>query len=111
MRYASEEYAAVRAAADLAGYTPAGFVATSSVSAARGVALPDTAPLRQALAELMAARTQVRGFGVNVNQAVAVLHASGEAPVWLEHAAEVTVAAVRRLDASAAGVADRIRCR
>jgi hypothetical protein len=56
---------------------------------------------RQALAELMAARTQLRRFGTNVNQAVAALHTTGEAPEWLAPAVEVTARAVRRVDEAA----------
>lgn len=46
MRYAQEEYATVCRAAALAGYTPAGFVATSSIAAAEGSPPPDAEPLR-----------------------------------------------------------------
>jgi hypothetical protein len=58
-------------------------------------------PTQQALAELMAARTQLRWFGTNVNQAVAALHTTGESPEWLAPALEVTARAVRRVDEAA----------
>jgi len=75
------ELAAIELAAGRAGLTPTGYVG--------------------ALAELMAARTQLRRFGTNVNQAVAALHATGEAPEWLAQAVGVTARAMRRVDAAA----------
>jgi len=53
------------------------------------------------LAELVAARVQVRRFGGNVNQAVAALNATGEAPAWLASAVELAGRAVRRVDEAA----------
>ena len=49
----------------------------------------------------MAARAQVRRFGGNVNQAVAALNSTGEAPDWLSQAVELTARAVGRVDAAA----------
>ncbi|HYO19195.1 MAG TPA: hypothetical protein VES02_11090 [Dermatophilaceae bacterium] len=43
-------------------------------------------PLRDVLAELLATRAQVRRFGVNVNQAVRELNATGTPPEWLQNA-------------------------
>lgn len=60
--------------------------------------MPAADPLRDALAELMAARTQVRRFAVNVNQAIAQLNGTGEAPSWLDRAVALTDRAVERLD-------------
>jgi len=77
--------------------TPTGFVG----AAASGSAGPAASESREALAELMAARAAVRRFGVNVNQAVAALNATGEAPDWLGQAVEATVRAVGRVDAAA----------
>lgn len=70
-------------AASAARLTPTGFVAMAGVAAATGQRPPGADPLREALIELMAARTQVRRFGVNVNQAVRELNATGTAPEWL----------------------------
>lgn len=59
----------------------------------------------------MAARTQVRRYGVNVNRAVAQLHATGEAPGWMERAAAGAHRGVARLDAVAGEVAAVLRRR
>jgi ABC-type transporter Mla subunit MlaD len=72
-----------------------------ALAAARGTVPPTPSATRQALAELMAARTQLRRFGTNVNQAVAALNATGEAPEWLALAVETTARAVRRVDEAA----------
>jgi len=72
-----------------------------ALAAARGTVPPAPSQTRQALAELMAARTQLRRFGTNVNQAVAALHTTGESPEWLAPAVEVTARAVRRVDEAA----------
>ena len=91
VRLGDEELAAIELAAGRAGLTPTGFVG--------GSAGPAVSESREALAELMAAA--VRRFGVNVNQAVAALNATGEAPDWLGQAVEATVRAVARVDAAA----------
>jgi hypothetical protein len=62
-----------------------------------------------ALAELMAARGQVRRFGSNVNQAARALNALGEAPDWLDHAIAVANRAVAGVDEAAAAVAAAAR--
>ncbi len=69
------EATAVRAAAALAGLTPSGYVAAAAVTAARPdrIAAVGSAVVvgvdRAVLAELLAARTAVRRYAVNVNQA------------------------------------------
>ena len=70
LRYDDAEYAADAAAAAKTGLTPTGYAAQVALAAATETTPPVAEPLREALAELMAARTQVRKFGVNVNQAV-----------------------------------------
>ncbi len=101
VRFGEEEYAAVVLAAGRAGLTPTGYVAATSVAAATGAAGPAPSETREVLAELVAARVQVRRFGGNVNQAVAALNATGEAPVWLGQAVELAGRAVRRVDEAA----------
>jgi hypothetical protein len=54
--------------------------------------------MHELLAELNHARTLVGRFGTNVNQAVAALHATGEAPLALGRAVEVCTRAADRLD-------------
>ncbi len=101
VRFAEEEYAAVVLAAGRAGLTPTGYVAATALAAATGAVGPAPSETREALAELVAARVQVRRFGGNVNQAVAALNATGEAPVWLGQAVELASRAVRRVDEAA----------
>jgi len=101
VRLAVEELAAIELAAGRAGLTPTGFVGAAAIPAARGSAGPAAGESREALAELMAARAAVRRFGVNVNQAVAALNSTGEAPAWLGQAVEAAVRAVARVDAAA----------
>lgn len=109
IRYTDDEYADLAGAAHLAGLTPTGYAAEAALAAARQVAPPSTAPWRLALAELMAARGQVRRFGGNVNQAVRALHGTGEPLEWLAHAVAVTERAVARVDEAAAAVAAAAR--
>ena len=47
---------------------------------------PSQAADRELLAELLRLRLAIRRYAVNVNQAVAVLHSTGDAPVWLSRA-------------------------
>ena len=108
LRYAEEEYAAVAAAAREAGLTLTGYTAQAAVSLATGSPALAGDPLRAALAEVMQARSQVRRFAINVNQAVLALHATGEAPEWIARATELTSRAVATLDAAAAELARRL---
>jgi len=101
VRLDEEEYAAVELAAGRAGLTPAGWVGAAALAAARGAVPPVGSEIRLALAELMAARVQVRRFGGNVNQAVAALNATGEAPEWLAGAVGLAGRAVARVDEAA----------
>ncbi|MBC3763433.1 plasmid mobilization protein [Quadrisphaera oryzae] len=108
-RATAEEYALLTEAARSAGLTPSGYAAEAALAAARGVRAPSLTPVREALVELMAARTQVRRVAVNVNQAVRVLNATGEAPEWLAAAVTITDRAVERLDGAAAELVQAAR--
>ncbi|MEP6463823.1 MAG: hypothetical protein ABJC62_10500 [Frankiaceae bacterium] len=101
VRLDEEEFAAIELAAGRAGLTPTGFVGGAALASAKGTTLPGLSGEREALTELMQARAQVRRFGGNVNQAVAALNSTGEAPEWLAQAVELTVRAVRRVDEAA----------
>ncbi len=57
----------------------------------------------------MSARSQVRRYAVNVNQAVRALNAVGEAPDWLDQAVHASTAAVARLETVAQELADLLR--
>jgi len=111
LRLSEDEYAALSDAAATAGLTPAGFATEAALAAARGEGMPEHRTLRALLLELMAARTQVRRYGVNVNQAVAQLQATGEAPGWLDRAAGGADRGVARVEAAAGEVAAVLRRR
>ena len=101
LRYDEQEYAAVAAAAAKTGLTPTGYAAQVALAAATETAPPAGEPLREALTELMAARIQVRRFGVNVNQAVRELNATGDVPEWLDRAVALASRAVAQVDEAA----------
>jgi hypothetical protein len=104
LRYNEDEYAAVCQAAQKVGLTPTGYAALVALAAATDKPPPRADPLRDALAELIVARLQVRRFGVNVNQAVVALHATGQAPPGLASATALASRAVARVDEAAAAI-------
>lgn len=59
--------------------------------------------------ELFAVRNAVNRTGVNLNQAVARLNATGQSPVWLEHAVNRVVQAAAEVDAVVAQLHRRWR--
>ncbi len=63
------EFAAVEAAAGRAGLARGAYAAEVTLAAARGAAMGEQTPFRQALAELIRASGLVRRIGVNLNQA------------------------------------------
>jgi len=109
VRLSAAEHGEVVAAASAAGVTAAGFTAGAVLAAARGGQAPGGSPVRVVLGELMAARRQLRGYAVNVNQAAKVLNSGGGVPEWLESAVEATDAAVARVDEATAAVMRSLR--
>jgi len=109
LRCTDEEYTDLIAAASRSGLTPSGYAAEAAVAATRESAPPEAEPWREALAEVMEARTQVRRFGTNVNQAVRALNATGEPPEWLARAMVFTRSALEQLDQAATVLARRLR--
>jgi len=97
-RLSDEEFELVAVAAAQTGLTTTGYVAHTAVQVARGLVRPLPATTAQVVRELVEARTQLRRYGVLLNQAVAKLNATGETTPGL-HAAldrcEVAVAALR----------------
>jgi hypothetical protein len=107
-RFTDAELSEIRAAAEAARMTLTGFCALAALAVARrrpgeagraGVAPVGLEELAALQAELFAARTAVNRTGVNLNQAVAALHSTGEPPVWLEHAVQRVTRAVAEVDA------------
>jgi hypothetical protein len=101
------EFEDLSRAAGASGLTESGWAADAALAAARSQPAPDTGMSRQILLEMMAARTQVRRVGVNLNQAVAALNATGEPPLWLSSAVDMAERTVRRLDEAATALAHR----
>ncbi len=77
------------------------------MNTARGIDTAADITWREALHELIAARTQIRRYAVNVNQIAAALNAGVGAPPWTQHAILTTTAAVQRVDAATAGLLRR----
>src|SRR5690348_3461030 len=67
LRYDEAEYAAVAGAATRADLSPTAYVATAALAAARGTEVPGS-PVREALIELVQARTAAVRIGVAVNK-------------------------------------------
>ena len=101
--YDETEFAGVQTAALAAGLTPTGFVAAAGLTRAdpraggRLVGSGDDLD-RAVLTELLAIRTALRRYGVNVNQGIAALHSGAGAPVWLRQAVAGCDRAVGRVD-------------
>ena len=101
--YDEIEFAGVQTAALAVGLTPTGFVAAAGLTLADphggGRLLGSAGDLdRAVLTELLAIRTALRRYGVNVNQGIAALHSGSGAPVWLRQAVAGCDRAVGRLD-------------
>ena len=111
VRYDEREHAVLAAAAGRAGLTVAGFLAGAGLSVAGQGPPPSQAADRELLAELLRLRLRlaIRRYAVNVNQAVAALHSTGQAPVWLSQAVAGADRAVASADAATRRVAGR-RC-
>ena len=107
VRYDDREHAVLAAAADRAGLTVAGFLAGAGLSVAGQGPPPSQAADRELLAELLRLRLAIRRYAVNVNQAVAALHSTGDAPVWLSRAVAGAHQAVVSVDAATRRVAGR----
>jgi len=96
-----DELAELDEAAGQAGLARGAFAAEVTMAAARGRSARISAPLREALVELMSAAGLVRRVGTNLNQAVARLNATGQRGDDLLPAAQLCVRVIRRLDEAA----------
>jgi hypothetical protein len=92
------EFAEVKCAAERAGLANGAFVAQAAPLVARGGGLPADSPLRQALGEFIRAAGLVRRIGVNLDQAVARLNATGQRSDDLLPYAAASVRRVQFLD-------------
>ena len=107
VRYDKREYAVLVGAAERAGLTVAGFLAGAGLSVAGQGPPPSQAADRELLGELLRLRSAIRRYAVNVNQAVAALNSTGEAPVWLWRAVAGADRAVLSADAATRRVTGR----
>ncbi len=73
-----EEFGVLEEAAKRSGRARGAYAAEAALAAARGVPVAGSAALTEALAELVRASGLVRRIGVNLNQAVARLNATGQ---------------------------------
>jgi hypothetical protein len=96
-----DELAELDEAAGQAGLARGAFAAEVTMAAARGRSARISAPLREALVELMSAAGLVRRIGTNLNQAVARLNATGQRSEDLLPAAQFCARMIRRLDEAA----------
>ncbi len=103
------EFAELEAAASRAGLARGAYAAEAALAAARGIAGAADAPLREALAELIRASGLVRRIGVNLNQAVARLNATGQRSGDLLPYAAESVRRAARLDEAAEEVRRALR--
>jgi hypothetical protein len=104
------EFAEVEAAAARKGLARDAFAAEATLAAARGtstMAADDV--LRDLLAELIHASGLVRRIGINLNQAVARLHATGQASGDLAACAAECLRRAERLDAVAEMIRNALR--
>jgi hypothetical protein len=95
-----EEYAEVSAAARQAGLARGAYAAEATLAVARGAITTPDAPLRDAFYALDRAALLVRRIGVNLNQAVAKLNATGQRSGDLVLYAEESVHRAARLEAA-----------
>lgn len=107
VRLSEQEYGLLSAAAQREGLANGAYAAQMVLAAARNINAPQHAVLRELLAALMHAAGQVRRIGVNLNQAVAATHSTGELSAVLGLYAETAHRTIRRLD----DIADEIRRR
>jgi hypothetical protein len=109
-----DEHAAITSAATTMGLTPTGYVATAALAAARqhgGVVVGEERleQLAGLQAGLFDARTALNKVGGNLNQAVAALNSTGQAPAWLASAVRLVVRAVTALDQVVTKIDRRLR--
>lgn len=102
-----DELADLDAAAVRVGLARGAYAAEAALSAARGTTAPAGGKdrLRDVLAELVRAAGMVRRIGINLNQAVAKLNATGQRSGDLTPYAAEAIRRSRHLDA----VADQVR--
>lgn len=103
------EFGEIQAAAEQAGLAKGAFVAQAALAIARSGGLPPDCPHRQALSEFIRAAGLVRRIGVNLNQAVAKLNATGQRSGDLLPYAAESMRRIQLLDQAAEELRKRLR--
>jgi hypothetical protein len=103
------EFGEIQAAAEQAGLAKGAFVAQAALAVARGGGLPADSLDRRALSEFIRAAGLVRRIGVNLNQAVAKLNATGQPSGDLLPYAAESVRRIQSLDQGAEELRKRLR--
>jgi hypothetical protein len=120
--FTDDEYAMLATAARRVGLTPTGFCAQAAIACAApaGDGPPSTGrrvmvgadPGEEALAaiqaELSALRAAVVRVGTDLNQAVAALNVTGDAPIWLRQVVDACGRALAAVDEGASRVHRRL---
>jgi hypothetical protein len=109
VRLSDGELAALSAAAGRAGLALSAYLAQAGLDAAEHRAAPVGEVQREALGQLIRAAGQVHRIGVNLNQAVARLNATGAAGPDLEPAAAYCMQVLGRVDEAATHITRRLR--
>ena len=104
-----EEFSQVVVAADRAGLAKGAFAAQATLTIARNGTTSSDSPLREVLGEFIRAAGLVRRIGVNLNQAVAKLNATGQRSGDLVPYAAESIRRAQLLDQAAEEVRKRIR--
>jgi hypothetical protein len=108
VKLSAAERATLAAAADRAGMALAAYLCEAAMDAAEHRAVPVPKVQREILAELLRVRGLVRRIGVNLNQAVARLNATGEPGPDLESAAAYCARVLGHVDQAAEQVRRRL---
>jgi len=103
-----EEFGELDAAAVRAGLARGAYAAQAALAMARGGTGRAGVPVREALAEVIRSAGLVRRAGVNLNQAVAKLNATGQSSGELLPYAAESIRRARRLDAAAEELRKRL---
>jgi len=108
VKLSAEERAKMADAADRAGMALAAWLCETGMDAAEHRAVPVPKMYREMLAELVRVRGLVRRAGVNLNQAVAQLNATGQPGPDLEPGAAYCARVLRHVDAAAEQIRRRL---
>jgi hypothetical protein len=104
-----EEYRELGSAAARVGLARGAYAAEAALAVARGTASPVDLHFRELLGEFVRAAGLVRRIGINLNQAVAKLNATGQRSGDLLPYAMESLRRVERLDAAAEDLRRRLR--